>query len=203
MDRRRLGPARWMNAAALLLAVLTPHLAFAHPGHGAAHGFGDGFLHPLMGWDHLLAMVAVGIWAGQRGGRALWLVPSIFVVTMALGGILGFAGVGLPGVEAGILTSVLVLGTLIAAAIRLPLVAAGALVAVFALFHGYAHGSEMPSNLSGFAYGAGFSAATAMLHLVGMGLPFALRRLGGQFQLPALRLTGAGIGMAGLLLFLV
>lgn len=183
----------------LLLVALAPQIAFAHPGHGAAHGFGHGFLHPLSGWDHLLAMVAVGVWAGQRGGKAVWLLPAAFVGTMIVGGALGLAGVGLPGVEAGILASVLVLGALIATASRFPETAAAALVAGFALFHGHAHGTEMPPNLSGAAYGAGFVTATAALHAAGIALPAVLLRTASERWV---RLTGAGIGLFGLALVL-
>lgn len=191
-----------MLGGLLAVAVLHPAVAIAHPGHGAGHDFGHGFFHPLFGWDHLLAMVAVGIWAGQRGGRALWLLPTVFVATMAVGGGLGFAGVGLPGVEAGILLSVLVLGALIATAARLPLVASAVVVSAFALFHGHAHGAEMPQSLSGLAYGTGFVSATALLHGAGVALPLSLRRLG-EKRLPLLRLAGAAIGLAGVALVFV
>lgn len=184
---------------ALALAVLLPGLAHAHPGHATSHGFGHGFVHPLFGWDHLLAMIAVGIWAGQRGGRAAWLLPAIFVATMSLGAALGFRGVALPGVEGGILLSVLVLGALIAAAASIPLALAAAVVAAFALVHGHAHGTEMPADLGGLAYGAGFVSATALLHAVGVALPLAVRRLDAG-RVPLVRLAGAAIGLAGALL---
>lgn len=199
---RTAGAFSWLAGAFFACLLLLPATALAHPGHGP-HGFASGFGHPLLGWDHLLAMVAVGIWAGQRGGRALWLLPTTFVATMAFGGALGVAGVGLPGVEAGILASVLVLGTLIAVAVRVPLAAAGALVAAFALFHGHAHGTEMAPDLSGAAYGLGFCAATALLHGAGVAVPVALQRLVGERRIEWVRLTGAGIGLAGLALVFV
>lgn len=189
-DRLRFG-------GALALCLLVPAVALAHPGHDHTHGFGNGFAHPFLGWDHLLAMVAVGIWAGQRGSRALWLLPTAFVGTMAIGGGLAFADIVLPGVEAGILASVLVLGALIALAARFPDAAAAGLVAAFALFHGHAHGAEMPQNLSGLAYGAGFTSATALLHGAGIALPaLLLRAAHGRW----VRFAGAAIGLAGVAL---
>jgi urease accessory protein len=167
----------------LLALLLLPTLAQAHPGiPGHTHGLANGLMHPLTGLDHICAMVAVGLWAAQRGGRALWLVPSVFVSVMALGGVLGMAAVPIPFVEPGIAASVLVLGVLIAAAARLPLLASALLVGVFAVFHGYAHGAEMPDSASGLAYGLGFVAATASLHLLGIG-----------FGLFAQRFTSAGL----------
>lgn len=188
--------------AALASVALLPATALAHPGHGP-HGFVDGFVHPLFGWDHLLAMVAVGLWAGQRGGKATWLLPTTFVATMALGGVLALAGVGLPGVEIGILASVLALGALVAAAARVPLAAAAAVVAAFALFHGHAHGTEMPPDASGIAWGLGFSTATALLHAAGVALPALIHRGFGERRIDWVRLGGAGIGLAGLVLALV
>lgn len=199
MGRRDRRTFLWAGIGAL--ALVAPTVASAHPAGGAAHGFGSGFAHPFLGWDHILAMVAVGVWAGQRGGKARWVLPAAFVAAMAVGGALAFSGVGMPGVEAGILASVLVLGALIAAAARLPLVAAAAIVAGFALFHGHAHGTEMPQTLSGFAYGAGFSAATALLHGTGVVVPASLHRLGGIEGL-GVRLAGAAIGLGGVALLL-
>jgi urease accessory protein len=170
----------WPRRLALLAALfLGPALAQAHPGlPGHTHGFACGLAHPFSGLDHLCAMVAVGLWAAQRGGRALWLVPSAFVSVMILGGVLGMAAVPLPFAEAGIVASVLVLGVLVAAAIRLPLPAGAGLVGVFALCHGYAHGAEMPDSASGLAYGLGFIAATAGLHLLGIGFGLLAQRFG-------------------------
>jgi urease accessory protein len=148
-------------------------------------------------------MIAVGIWGAQRGGRAVWILPATFVVTMAVGGIIGFSGIPLPGVEAGILASVLILGFLIAAAARFPLGAGMAVVALFAIFHGHAHGTEMPQTISGIAYSLGFSTATTLLHAGGAIMPIALRRIIGERQVQWVRLAGAGIGLAGLALLLV
>src|SRR5581483_9875318 len=133
----------------LMLFFILPTLAQAHPGMpGHTHGFSNGFSHPLTGLDHICAMVAVGLWAAQRGGRALWLVPATFVFVMIVGGVFGMGHAGIPCVEQGIAASVLILGILITAAIRLPLAASAAIVGLFALFHGYAHGAEMPETAS-------------------------------------------------------
>jgi urease accessory protein len=153
--------------------ALTPTVAFAHPGHDGA-GLFDGFLHPLGGVDHIVAMVAVGLLAARLGGRALWLVPASFVAAMAAAGLAGMAGVGLPYVEAGIALSVVVLGAVVALRLTMPVAAAMGLVAFFAVFHGYAHGIEMPETASGLAYGAGFVAATALLHGIGIALGLAI-----------------------------
>lgn len=194
-----LGSTR-LRAGVLATAALVPGVALAHPGHGAAHGFAEGFAHPFLGWDHLLAMVAVGIWASQRGGRSLWLLPTAFVASMALGGGLAFAGIALPGVEVGILASVLVLGLLVALAARLPLFASVAAVVGFALFHGHAHGAEMPVNASGLAYLLGSCAATALLHGAGIAFPRVLHGVAADSRIEWVRLSGAAIGLAGLLL---
>jgi urease accessory protein len=157
-----------LRIAALSLA-LTPTLAFAHPGHDGV-SLVHGFAHPLGGIDHIAAMVAVGLLAARIGGRALWLVPASFLAAMTLAGAAGMAGFGLPYVETGILLSVVVLGAIVALRVTMPVAAAMGLVAFFAVFHGYAHGAEMPDAASGMAYGAGFVVATALLHALGVGL---------------------------------
>lgn len=200
--KRNDGVFAWGAGLAMACVALFPAIARAHPGHGATHGFANGFVHPLLGWDHLLAMVAVGIWAGQRGGRARWILPAAFVAAMAIGGVLARAGFALPGIEAGILASVLVLGALVAGAVRLPLAASAAVIAAFAILHGHAHGSEMPPGASGAAFGLGFSTATALLHGIGVAVPLLLQRLGGPSRLAWARLAGAAIGVAGLVLVL-
>jgi len=189
-----------MKKFAPLLAalLLVPTLAHAHTGVGDTNGFAHGFEHPLLGLDHLLAMIAVGLWAAQIGGRALWAVPLTFVSVMALGGTLGIAGVPVPFVEQGIATSVLLLGLLIALSVRMPLSFSIPLVALFAVCHGHAHGAEMPVNASGFAYAIGFMIATAFLHCLGIGIGiFAQRRT----PAAVLRLAGAAIAVAGVTLF--
>ena len=141
--------------------TLIPTAAFAHPGIGDAHGFVAGFAYPLGGLDHILAMVTVGIFAWQLGGRALWLVPATFMLAMAAGGALGMAGVPVPFAEVGIAASVIVLGAVVAFARKAPVAIAVGLVGVFAVFHGHAHGTEMPLDASGGTYAAGFLLATA------------------------------------------
>lgn len=180
-------------------ALFAPASALAHSGVGEVSGFLSGFLHPFAGVDHLLAMVAVGLWAAQTGGRATWALPCAFVGVMAVGGALGMLGASLPLVEPGILASVLALGVLIAAAARLPLVGGALLVALFALFHGHAHGSEMPISSGAFAYSAGFVLATALLHAAGIGAVAVFRRLA---LAPATRVAGAVIALLGVYLAL-
>ncbi len=157
--------------------LLAASVAQAHTGGGSAHGFVHGAEHPFGGLDHLLAMIAVGLWAAQLGGRALWAVPLTFVGIMAAGGFLGMAGVGMPFMEIGILASVLALGVIVAAAVRLPLAWSMGLVGFLALFHGQAHGAEMPADSSGLAYAAGFILATAVLHSCGIGLGVLFKTL--------------------------
>ncbi|CAN5715394.1 HupE/UreJ family protein [soil metagenome] len=144
--------------------------AFAHTGTGLAGGFTSGFLHPLTGFDHLLAMVSVGLWGAFLGRPLIVALPVIFPAVMAIGGVLGMLNVPLPPVEIGIAVSVLVLGIAIAGAIRAPIWAACAVVAVFAIFHGYAHGKELPSAADPIGYSVGFMLATGSLHLVGIGI---------------------------------
>jgi urease accessory protein len=190
---------RRLLALAAVLAV-TPWVS-AHPGHDGDHDFtwdfSGGLAHPLSGVDHLLAMIAVGLWAAQLGGRARWLVPVAFVGVMTLGAALGQAGLAFSGIEQGIAASVLVLGLLIARSVRLPVTAGMGLVGFFALFHGLAHGAEMPATAAGLSYGAGFIAATGLLHLVGIGLGTLAARRSGKLASCA----GWGIAAAGVVLF--
>ena len=130
----------------LVMFFFLPDIAFAHTGVGETTGFMHGFSHPIGGVDHILAMVAVGLWATQIGGRALWVVPCTFVGVMVLGGVLGFTGIHMPFVEEGILVSILILGVLIAGAFKIPLMYSSLIVGLFAIFHGYAHGTEMPAQ---------------------------------------------------------
>lgn len=183
-------------AGAAVLAAATP--AFAHTYGGAVGGgFAQGFLHPLGGLDHLLAMVAVGIWAAQLGGRALGFVPAAFVAAMVGGGIAGMAGFPLPMVEFGIAASVVLMGGLIALGSRLSLPLGMALVALFAVFHGHAHGLEAPVAATPLLYGFGFALATALLHGLGIGLALAAGRLA---TAPILRFAGGAIAASGLAL---
>jgi urease accessory protein len=193
MKANRLSPSAFLVTTAL---TLIPMLAQAHPGH-AGTGFTHGFIHPLSGLDHLLAMFAVGLWAAQLGGRALWAVPAAFISIMTLGGALGMAHVQIPFMEQGILLSVLVLGVMIAAAVRLPLVASVAIVGLFALCHGVAHGAEMPENAAGLAYGAGFALTTALLHAFGMAAGLMTKGIATRQWT---RFAGAAIAVAGVTL---
>ena len=182
---------------ALTLLVLSPTLAFAHTGLGDTAGFVHGLGHPLGGLDHLLAMVAVGVLAAVLGGRALWLVPLSFLGVMVIGFALGQAHVQLPYVELGIALSGLVIG--LAAMLRrpLPLAAAMALVGIFAVFHGHAHGAEMPQNAQGFGYAAGFLAATALLHLAGIAATMGVVHWSGRHGQLASRIAGGAIALGG------
>ena len=183
---------------ALALTLLTPSLAFAHTGldHGA--GFFHGLEHPIGGLDHILAMVAVGVFACVLGGRALLLVPLAFVGMMLVGFALGLAQVDLPFVELGIALSSVVIGAAAAWGKPMPVAAAMSLVGVFAVFHGHAHGAEMPADSSGYGYAAGFALSTALLHLAGIAAAFGVARLVGRFEQTAARLAGAAFALGGL-----
>ncbi|MBX5087753.1 HupE/UreJ family protein [Rhizobium lentis] len=161
-----------------LAAIALPAVASAHPAVGEAAGFSHGFVHPMSGLDHVLAMVMVGVFAFQLGGRAAWLMPTTFVLIMALGGVLGVAGINVPFVETGIALSVVVLGAVVAFNVKAPLAASLGVVGLFAVFHGHAHGSEMPENATGAAYAAGFMIATALLHVAGLVLGYLVGRAG-------------------------
>ena len=150
----------------ILLLAATP--AFAHEGAGPAAGFPAGFGHPLSGLDHVAAMIAVGLWAGMKGGRARWICPAAFVSAMMIGGALGMARVPIPFVEPGILASVVVFGLLVAVIDGLPVSAGVAIIAVFAVLHGHAHGAEVTGAVSGTTYIAGFAVATIFLHAIGI-----------------------------------
>ncbi|MBU0499664.1 MAG: HupE/UreJ family protein [Gammaproteobacteria bacterium] len=173
---------------------LLPLIAHAHGGIGQIEGLATGLGHPLGGADHLLAMVAVGLWAVQMGGSAVWLVPSSFVGTMVLGGAMGVLGIQIPFIEPGILASVMVLGLLIAAAIRFPALLSLSLVGLFALFHGHAHGAGMPLASAAIGYSLGLALSTAILHGLGILLGSAFRRLSAS---DLTRLTGGAIALSG------
>ena len=192
-----------MKRAIIILAaasVLTPVAALAHTGAGDTHGVVHGFMHPVTGLDHVLAMVAVGILAALLGGRAIWLVPASFVALAAAGGLLGVQGVPAPFVEFGISASVVLLGLAIALQARLPLGWTAGLVGLFGLYHGYAHGAEMPADASGFAYGAGFLAATAMLHIAGIGLGLGIAHMARRSATRFAQAGGAAVALAGIVL---
>jgi urease accessory protein len=178
--------------------ALLPTVALAHTGVGDTVGFSHGFIHPLAGIDHVLAMMMVGVFAWQLGGRALWLVPITFVLVMAIGGVLGVTGIGVPFIEIGIALSVIVLGAGVAFRVKAPMAIAMAVVGLFAIFHGHAHGSEMPENAAGMTYGLGFMIATALLHLGGIGLGFLIGRIGDKRGPVFVRAAGAAAAVAGL-----
>lgn len=188
-----------MNIRTIRLAVLLVMMAspvLAHPGHETS-----GFAHPFTGVDHLLAMIGVGVWASLLAAKrpaAAYLVPASFIAMMLVGAAAGFAGIKLPMVEAGIVASVLLLGALIMAAVRMPSAAAMAIVGLFAVFHGYAHAVEAPTNGTSL-YILGFVAATALLHAAGLGLGWVARRAVGDLGLRAL----GGAVMAGGALVLI
>lgn len=183
--------------AALALWCLTDGPAFAHVGLGHVAGFAHGFAHPLSGLDHIIAMVAVGLYAANLGGRNLWLVPSAFVATMIFGGVLGYSGIPLPLVERGIGLSIVVMSLAVAAGVNLPTVAAMALVGLFALFHGHAHGSEGVELTSFLPYAAGFIIATTLLHLAGIGLGLGLDKFGATVSRTLKRAVGVAGALAG------
>jgi urease accessory protein len=183
------------------LLVLTP--ALAHTGIGETTGLAHGFVHPIGGMDHVLAMVAVGLIAALTGGRALWLVPASFVSMMAVGGALGMAGIGIPFVEIGIGLSVVVFGAAVALRANVPVVAAMAVAGFFAIFHGHAHGAEMPDNVSGFEYAVGFVLATALLHAAGIGLGLAIGKMSDVRGTRVAQLTGGVVAGVGILAYTI
>jgi urease accessory protein len=182
------------RAALLLAGALLALPALAHEQGGQAAGLLAGLLHPVSGLDHVLAMVAVGLWGAQLGAPAIWLLPVTFPMVMAVGGFLALVGVPLPGVEIGIAASAILLGGLVAAQSRPPQWLAAAVVGLFAVFHGHAHGTELPAGQSGLAYSAGFVVATGCLHGAGVAIGLVHRWRWGQ---AALRAAGAAIGAAG------
>ena len=183
--------AAWLIAAA---AILLPEIALAHEG-GVAGGLVSGFTHPIFGLDHVVAMVAVGLWGAFLSQPAIWLLPMVFPLVMALGGLLGIFGVPVPAVETGIAASALALGAMVALALRPPLWVAALLVGAFAIFHGHAHGTELPQAANPLAYGAGFVIATGLLHLSGIALGLLARWPAG---VRAVRVGGGAIACAGI-----
>lgn len=180
--------------AVIVLALLVLPLRLAAHDGGSAAGLLSGLYHPISGLDHVLAMVAVGIWGAQLGAPAIWVLPVTFPVVMAFGGMLGLLGLRIPGAEVGIGLSALLLGTMVAMERRPDLRFAAALVGFFAIFHGYAHGAELPEGQSGLLYSIGFVVSTGSLHAAGIGIGEARRWKRGR---SALRLAGACIALAG------
>jgi urease accessory protein len=199
MDAMRMWKVAWIPACAGMTLVGSD-AALAHTGLEHAVSFASGLKHPWSGLDHLLAMVAVGLWAGLNGGRALWAWPVAFVGVMVAGGALGIAGIPVPMVGPGILASVIVLGLLVLTAARLPVALGAALVAVFALLHGHAHGAELPAQAAAATYAAGFALATALLHGLGLGVAYVGRSGGGRLFV---RGAGALVAAAGVALAVV
>jgi len=183
--------------ALLGVVVAAPATVLAHPGLGGAHDTLHGFLHPIGGLDHVLAMVAVGFVAARLGGRALWAIPGAFLVAMALGGAIGMAGLAMPSPELFIALSVVTLGMVIASGIRLSVAVLAAAVAVFAVFHGFVHGLESDGVRSGIAYGVGFVCGTALLHVTGIALGRMVESERAAWTQYVARAGGCGIAIAG------
>lgn len=184
--------AKQLTLAALLTLMAMP--AEAHIKQGEATGFLSGLAHPVSGLDHIIAMVAVGLWGAQLGVPAIWLLPVTFPMVMAFGGFLGLIGIPLPGVEIGIALSGVLLGAMVLLEVKAPLYVAAALVGVFGLYHGHAHGAELPPGENGLLYSLGFVLATGALHAAGIAIGTVYRWNWGR---TALRLAGAGISLGG------
>jgi len=195
LDSRQFAMRRWL--AILASIAIFDSSAFAHTMPGQAQGFITGFLHPLSGLDHILAMVAVGIWGSQLGRPAIWVLPVAFPLVMSFGGVLGVRGVPIPGVEIGAAASALVLGIMIALAARPPLRVAALIVGAFAIFHGHAHGTELPKAASPLTYALGFVLATGLLHVCGILFGLINFRPAGA---KALRMSGGLIAIVGIVL---
>ncbi len=181
--------------AVLILMALLPATASAHTETGALGGFVSGFTHPLTGLDHMVAMVAVGLWGAFLGGRAMWMLPVVFPVVMAFGGALGVLGVPFPAVETGIAVSGVVLGLMVAFAVKPPLWVAALIVGLFGMFHGHAHGTELPATANALAYSVGFVVSTGLLHLSGIALGLLVRWPWGKI---VVRAGGFAIAVVGL-----
>jgi len=185
-----------LSISAAIFATMTAP-AFAHLDPAEHSSFMSGMTHPLSGADHMLAMIAVGLWAAQIGDKARWAVPAAFVAVMTIGFLLALAGAPLPFVEPGILASVIGLGLLVALAVRVPVAASAAIVGIFALFHGHAHGGEL-GTATAMSFGLGFVVATALLHTIGVGLGMLI---GGRYQIVT-RTFGALTALGGAALVL-
>ncbi len=182
-----------------LLAVSVIYLcsalaASAHTGDGYGGGFVAGFTHPILGWDHVAAMVAVGLWGAFLGAPAIWILPVVFPLVMALGAVAGIIGIPIPAIETGIALSAVVLGLMIIFALRPPLWICAVIVGAFAIFHGYAHGTELPATVNAFAYAVGFVISTGLLHLIGIAFGLLVRWPAGKM---AVRGAGGVIALAG------
>jgi urease accessory protein len=181
--------------ALLAVALLGVSPAFAHMGERVAGGFVGGFMHPIFGPDHVAAMVGVGLWGAFLGAPAIWVLPVVFPLIMAAGGVVGILGVPLPGAEIAIAISAIVLGLAVALALRTPIWIAAIIVGAFAVFHGHSHGVELPAGADIVAYSMGFVIATGLLHLAGIGIGSLARWRAGRV---AVRIAGAAIALAGI-----
>ncbi|MEJ2669062.1 MAG: HupE/UreJ family protein [Gammaproteobacteria bacterium] len=180
---------------ALFLFFLTIGTASAHTGSGSASGFISGFTHPILGWDHLIAMLAVGLWGAFLGNPSIWLLPIVFPLVMTFGATAGIVGTPIPGIEIGIAISAVTLGALVAFAARPPIWISSTLVGIFALFHGYAHGTELPQSANPLVYSVGFVTATGVLHLLGIGFGLIARWPAGKI---AVQTGGSFIALMGI-----
>jgi urease accessory protein len=184
---------RSLYCSALLLLLMPAPPVLAHEGSGTG-GFLGGFAHPLLGPDHVIAMIAVGLWGAFLGAPSIWLLPIVFPLVMAFGGGIAILGVPVPGVEIGIAVSAIVLGAMIAFAARAPIWVAAVVVGVFAIFHGHAHGAELPPGSDAVAFSVGFVMATGFLHLTGIAFGLLVRWPMGRI---AVRIAGLAIALAG------
>ena len=184
-----------MTSLITTVAFLWPLAAWAHVESGKAGGFLSGLSHPVSGLDHVLAMIAVGLWGAQLGRPAVWLLPVAFPMMMAFGGMLGLMGIPLPGIEIGIAVSGVVLGALILGETKMPLIGALFVVAFFAVFHGHAHGTELSPGENAMLYSLGFVICTGSLHAMGIGMGLVYRWKFGRL---ALRGTGSVVMIGGL-----
>jgi urease accessory protein len=186
---------RLFNTLTMVVVVLLfSSAAYGHEGGGITGGFTAGFIHPILGWDHVAAMVAVGLWGAFLGYPAIWILPVVFPLVMAFGGALGVMGVPIPSIETGIAVSAIVLGAMVAFAVRPPIWIAAILVGVFAIFHGHAHGTELPNAANPLAYSAGFVISTGLLHLSGIAFGLLVRWPLGKIAVQA---CGGVIAIAG------
>lgn len=187
--------AATFTLATTLCLFLTDTPALAHSVDGYGGGFIAGFTHPIVGWDHVAAMVAVGLWGAFLGSPAIWILPVVFPLVMALGAVAGILGIPVPAVETGIALSAVVLGVMIVLAVRPPIWVAAAIVGAFAIFHGYAHGTELPATVNAFAYAVGFVVSTGLLHLIGIAFGLLVKWPVGRV---AIRGVGGLISLAGI-----
>ena len=194
MTRQGAGDQTRATALTAIVLLVSAAALSAHEQQGQVQGFLTGLRHPVSGWDHVLAMVAVGLWGAQLGPPALWLLPIAFPMMMAVGGFMGLVGIHVPGVEIGVALSALLLGLVVAIEAKPKMATCLALVGVFAIFHGHAHGTELPPGQNGLIYSIGFVVATGCLHAVGIAIGLAHARSTGRI---VLRVAGTVVAAAG------